>query len=297
MSLRIVKSNEPVLVERINMCIYGAPGIRKTTLGFTADKPLLLDADEGAHRAFGRKDSVPVKKWADMANIEASDLEPYSTVVVDTAGRALDKLTAAIIANNPKLGYGGALTLQGYGELKAKFTAWMKMLNGFGKDVALLCHMDEQRRGDDVIERLDVQGGSKNEIYKSVDAMGKLYIEGKNWKLDFSPRENAYGKNPGQFDILTVPSPIPPDFLGGLIRQIKEKLNQFSKEQKDESDLIDEWKMAINDLSKPEEFTRLVPEASRASLTIKMLLHKAAVDKGFAFNRSTNSYEEKAVHV
>ena len=296
MALRITKSSEPVVVERINLCIYGAPGIRKTTLGFTAENPLLLDADEGAHRAWGRRDSVPVKKWADMANIEASDLEPYSTVVVDTAGRALDKLTAAIIANNPKMGYGGALTLQGYGELKAKFTAWNKMVNSFGKDVVLICHMDEQRRGDDVIERLDVQGGSKNEIYKSVDAMGKLYIEGKQWKLDFSPRENAYGKNPGQFDVITVPSPIPSDFLAGLIKQIKEKLNHFSQAQKDEQELIDEWRTAIGDLSTADEFTQLVPEAAKASLTVKMLLHKAATEKGFIFNRGQNCYEEKPVH-
>ena len=118
MALRITKATEPLFVDRINLCIYGAPGIGKTSLGFTAENPLLLDADEGAYRAANRKDSVVVKKWADMASIQKSDLDPYSTVIVDTAGRTLDKLSADIIEGNPKMGRGGALTLQGFGELK-----------------------------------------------------------------------------------------------------------------------------------------------------------------------------------
>jgi hypothetical protein len=294
MSLRITKASDPMLVERINICLYSGPGVGKTTMGYTANNPLLLDADEGSYRAGNRKDTVLVQKWEDMAAVEASDLAPYSTVVVDTAGRALDKLTVSIIGGNPKLGRAGALTLQGYGELKAKFTAWMKMLNSLGKDVVLLCHMDEQRRGDDVIDRLDVQGGSKGEIYKSVDAMGKLYVQGKERMLDFSPRENSYGKNPGAFDIIRVPSPLPADFLAVLIQQIKDKLNYLGKQQKAEQDMIEEWTIAIEACTTAEEFTRYIPEATKAGTVVKMLLHTAATKKGFAFNRLTGCYEAKA---
>jgi hypothetical protein len=293
MSLRIVKSSEPMMIERVNLCIYGPPGIGKTTLGFTADNPLLLDADEGAYRASNRKDSVSVKQWSDMAEIAAEDLAPYSTLVVDTAGRSLDKLTTAIIASNPKMGRGGALTLQGYGELKSKFGAWMKMLNGMGKDVCLLCHMDEQRRGDDVIERLDVQGGSKGEIYKSVDAMGKLYIEGKKRFIDFSPRENSYGKNPGAFELIEVPSPLPADFLGGLIRQIKEKINAMSAEQKAAQDMMEEWGIAIDACKTADEFNHFIPEVTKAGPVIKMMLHAAATKAGMVFSRTLGAYELK----
>src|SRR5690606_12335554 len=115
--------------------IYGAPGLGKTSLAFTADTPLLLDFDQGAHRAANRKDIVQVRAWGDVTSITEDDLAPFNTIIVDTAGRALDALTADIIRRNPKLGRGGALTLQGYGALKAEFIAWLKLLNGFGKDV------------------------------------------------------------------------------------------------------------------------------------------------------------------
>jgi len=293
MALKIVKAADPLTVERINVCLYSAPGVGKSTMGFTADKPLLLDADEGAYRAGNRKDSVTVKQWSDMASIAKEDLEPYNTIVVDTAGRALDKLTAAIIEGNPKMGRGGALTLQGYGELKSKFGSWLKMLNALGKDVVLLCHMDEQRKGDDVIERLDVQGGSKGEIYKSVDAMGKLYIEGKRRMLDFSPRENAYGKNPAQFEILEVPSPLSTDFLAGLIAQIKVKLNHFAEVHKEESFAQETWAEIVAGLTTPADFNALVGEAKKGGPAVSAVLHKGALKKGLTYDKSILAYVEK----
>src|SRR5690606_38238567 len=51
MALKITKASDPLTVEQLIVCIYGPPGLGKTTLGFSARKPLLLDFDRGAHRA------------------------------------------------------------------------------------------------------------------------------------------------------------------------------------------------------------------------------------------------------
>ena len=134
--LIITRSDDPLTIEQLVMCIYGAPGLGKTTLGFSASKPLLLDFDAGAARSANRGDSVQISSWSEVANMNAKDLEPYSTIVVDTAGRALDCLANHIIDRNPKMGRGGgALTLQGYGQLKADFTTWVKMIRSFKKDL------------------------------------------------------------------------------------------------------------------------------------------------------------------
>lgn len=295
MALRIIKSCDPIKVEQVNLCIYAQPGLGKTSLGYTAEDPIALDFDRGSHRAKNRKDVVRVSSWADVTAITAQDLAPYKTVITDTAGRALDFLTADIIAENPKMGRGGALTLQGYGALKSRFTSWLKMLNTFGKDVVLIAHMDEQRNGDDVIERLDVQGGSKGEIYKSADAMGRIIIRNNQRMLDFSPRENSFGKNPCGFELTAFPDPLEvPDTLAKLIATMKERLNQMSAEQKDAQAVIEEWSEALNDFSTAEDFNRCLSDFKKVPQAVKSMVAKRATSLGLGFNKSNGVFEELA---
>jgi len=295
MALRILKSSDPIKVERLNVCIYAPPGIGKTTMAFTADSPLLLDFDQGAHRAANRKDTVRVSAWGDVADLNADDLAPYSTIIVDTAGRALDALTADIIRRNPKAGRGGALTLQGYGTLKAEFVAWLKALNGYGKDVVLIAHMDEQRNGDDIIERLDVQGGSKGEIYKAADAMGRIAIrDGKRW-LNFSPTDAAFGKNPGQLEPIEVPRPeVDPHFLAGVIDQIKTKLNALTEEQAAAQAELEGWREVIGALSDAEGFNEKSEAVQKAPKAVQALFGRAAKEKGLEYDKKAGKFIAKA---
>jgi hypothetical protein len=289
--LKIIKSSDPIRVERINLCIYGQPGVGKTSLAFTADSPLLLDFDQGAHRSANRKDSVTVHNWEDVTSISADDLEGYSTVCVDTAGRALDALTADIIRRNPKAGRGGALTLQGYGALKADFIGWLKLLNSFGKDVVLLAHMDEQRNGDDIIERLDVQGGSKGEIYKASDAMGRLAIRGGKHTLNFNPTDAAFGKNPGALDVLEVPHPVKdPQFLAGVVQSIKDKLNTLTEEQAETQKKLEAWRKAIEDLDTVDGFNDQLKAIRKEPKPVQVLFADAAKSRGYVFDKKAGAY-------
>jgi hypothetical protein len=291
MALRIVRAADPISVDRLNVVVYGAPGVGKSTMAFTADAPLLLDFDQGAHRAANRQDSVRVGAWADVADLTVEDLAPYKTVVVDTAGRALDVLTADIIRRNPKAGRGGALTLQGYGTLKAEFTAWLRMLNQFGKDVILIAHMDEQRNGDEIIERLDVQGGSKGEIYKAADAMGRIAIrEGKRWLL-FSPTDAAFGKNPASLEPIVVPHPdLAPQFLAEVIAQIKERLNAATEAQREEHAKLENWRSTISGLKTAEDFNAQADAIKKAPKAAQALFGAAAKERGLVADAKAKKY-------
>lgn len=295
MTLKIVKSSDPITVDRINICIYGAPGIGKTSLGFTAQAPILFDFDNGVHRAANRKDAVRVTQWSEVTAITESDIAEYDTVIIDTAGRALDCLSADIIRRNPKMGRAGALTLQGYGQLKAEFVAWLKQLNSFGKDVVLIAHMDEQRNGDEIIERLDVQGGSKGEIYKAADAMGKLTMQNGKPTLNFSPTDASFGKNPGQLEPLEFHRPeIAPDFLAEVIQRIKTKLNTLTEEQRKAQAVIEDWRVTLADLNSADEVNSKIPEIPKDFPVIKTLLHTRALSLGLVPNKATGQYQVKA---
>jgi hypothetical protein len=296
MGLKITKSTEPIETKRITMCLYAVPGIGKTSTASTAEKPLLLDFDRGSHRVKNRGDVVQIEKWEDVLNITAEDLAPYRTVVVDTAGRALDTLTPKLIAADAKMGRGGALTLQGYGKLKSEFTAWLKMLHGFGLDVILISHSDEKQNGDDMIERLDMQGASKNEIYKSADVMGRLYLKGGKRTLNFSPADTAFGKNPANLPPIEVPDfGAEPHFLAGVIAQIKASLNELSAAQTAAAALQTEWKARIDGAATADDFTALMEPARASDETVrdnvKRLLLKVAKEKGFALAKDASKFE------
>lgn len=293
MALKILTAADPITVTRITMALYGDPGVGKSTLAYTAEKPLLFDFDNGAHRAINRKDTVRINSWADVDSVSLADLAPYSTVIVDTAGRMLDALQADIIASDAKLGKGGVLSQQGWGRLKQRFTAWLKMLNQSGKDIVLIAHGTEKMDGETVNARLDVQGGSKDEIYKSVDAMGRIFIRGGKRILSFDPTESAFGKNPGQFGVLEIPNPISPDFLATIIQQTKDSLNRQTEAMQEEAKRIAGWRDAVEQASNPDDFNALLLEVKKQSKPIQKLFADAATSKGFVFDQNTKLYAVK----
>lgn len=244
MSIAITKQDDTITVDTITMLIYGSPGCWKTSLGCTTDRPLVLDFDGGIYRTPFRKDSVRIATWDDILGLTADDLAPYQTVVVDTVGRLLDALALYIIQQNPKLGRGtGALTLQGFGELKATYAAWLKALLSYGKDVLLIAHDREDKDNDSIIVRPDIQGGSYGEVFKRADAIGYMYRAAKGVTLDFNPSDRWVGKNAGQLAAQLVPNfASVADYGAGLIRDIKATLNRMSQDNRQALDAVAQWK-------------------------------------------------------
>lgn len=294
MALRIVPASEPLNIENIVLTIYAAPGYGKSSLSFTADKPLMLDFDKGAHRAASRGDSVQVGEWADVQGMTAEDLAPYSTVIVDTAGRALDALSADIIRSNPKAGRGdGSLTLQGFGTLKSRFSQWQGFLRSLRKDLILVCHMDEQKNGDDTQERIDAQGASRNEIYKSSDAMCRIRLDAKDQRyLDFDPRQGGFGKNPAQLPKIAFPDPRQnPHVLSEVIAQIKESINRMTAEQAAARKEQEEWAAAAKDNSTIEDFNKnLLPLARERKGAFKSFVEGEAKRRGYFYDKELKQY-------
>lgn len=294
MAIKITRASDPITVDRLNICLYGPPGIGKTSAAFSAEAPLLLDFDGGVHRAMNRKDAVRIKQWSDVADITAEDMASFRTVIMDTVGRALDMLASDIMKRDPKMGRGGALQLQGYGRLKAEFAGFLKLLNSAGKDVVLIAHMDEQRSGDETIERIDATGASKNEIYKQADAMGRIVLRNNLRTLVFDPTEAAFGKNPGRLLPLPIPTP-PGSFLADTIASIKTELNALTEEQRIAQKMIDDWRAVFLELETVDEFNAKAADlkAKDADVRIKGLLMSVAEAKGIVWDKKASAFVMK----
>lgn len=304
--LKIINPEDVIEVTTLNMCIYGGPGIGKTSLAQTAEDPITLDFDNGIERAAFKKHCNRVSSWQDVASINADDVKKFKTIVVDTAGRLVDVMTADIIQKNPKLGRGPMnLTLQGFGELKSRFIGWMKLLNSFGKDVVLLAHLEEQRSGDDVIERLEIPGSSKGEIYKSAQAMARVLVDVRLQRsLDFSPRPNAFGKDPARLGVVPFPDPlVEPDTLAKLIQTIKQYLNKLSQEQQDQQQIIEEWVEALKAMTRPDELNKLLPQITakntKLPAAVRSHLWKRSKELNFVYDLTNKLFvapQEASTH-
>ncbi|MDR0219228.1 MAG: ATP-binding protein [Enterobacteriaceae bacterium] len=296
MALKIIKSTQPIEVKNLITCIYAPPGLGKTSMAFTAASPLLLDFDNGAHRSQFRKDTVQVSEWREIEQIAESDLAPYQTVVIDTAGRALDCLAAELIRKNPKFkGFGGQLSLQGFGALKAGFSGWLNLLKSFGKDIILIAHMEEKQVGDDLVERLDIQGGSKGEIYKVADVMGRIRIEGANGNarkiLDFNPSASGFGKNPAQLPVQEVPHfSTHPDYFAEIIKATKDELNKQSEEVRKAQEALALIRADMELLETETDFADAVEHFKEAPIEHKRILNEIATQKGFEFSKEDGKY-------
>lgn len=238
MALNIVTAAQPMRVENLIVFIYGDPGIGKTSLAFSAKNPILFDFDRGAHRAGKfRKDTVPVSCWADVAAISQEDLEGYDTIVIDTAGRMLDVIISDLVKDQKNCRKNSKeLAIQGYGALNKRFSSWLNLIRSFGKDVILLAHAAEDKKGDELIIRPDMVGGSKKEAYKVADMMGYMTttqgIEGAETALNFSPSTSHHAKDSGAIGNIVLDNlNTNPHMLADIIAQAKTHINQLSEAQ------------------------------------------------------------------
>ena len=200
MALRkLVGRDAPIEVLNLEMTIYGPEGIGKSTLASTAADPLLIDTDSGAHRADlmdgGRRrcDVLQATTWADISSVNRQDVERYGSLVLDTAGRAIDLLGVAKQR-------GETLTQREWGYIKQDFVAWKSRMRATGKDLVHVCHQSVKRVNESEYRDISVQGGSSDEIKRSSDLIGRLYPQDGGVWVTFDPSSDAVGKNPAKLE-------------------------------------------------------------------------------------------------
>ncbi len=275
--INVTKETDVVTVDNLCMSIYSQPGLGKTSLAFTASKPILFDFDNGIHRAPNRKDAIRAFAWSDVAGVRAEDVAGYDTIIIDTVGKALDALAQDIIRSNSKLGYGGVLNQQGWGQLSRRFSAFVTTLRGFGKDVILVSHLAEQKDGDEIKERLKIQGGSKDFILTDSDTIARIVISDKHRYLDFSPNENSFGKDPARLGSVAIPELEDDKFstcLTDIIADIKAKLNELSEAQLAQKGEVDWFTQSLPDVMDADGINALLSRAKKAG-TGKLVVARA----------------------
>ena len=301
MALKIVKASEPIIIKNLIVFVYGDPGIGKTSRAFSASRPILFDFDKGAHRAGQfRKDSVPVDDWLEVANITASDLDGYDTVIIDTAGRMLDCITSHLCKDPENKRKDGALSLQGFGVMGNLFSTWLKTLRGFGKDIILLAHAAEDKKGENIIIRPDMVGKSKSEAYKVADLMGYMTTDedstGRAIKvIDFRPSPAFLAKDSGALGRVECPDMRKAaHHMADVLEGAKSYINSMSAEQAKYQAELDEFRGRIIEAETAEDLNALLLEISKdhpRSIEMRRSLHDFAKQLPVVANKESGKYE------
>lgn len=286
----------------IKMLIYGEQGKGKTTFALSSPFPLLIDTDGGVTRAnpMDIGDTVQVANWTDIEELLKEDLSAYKTIVIDTAGKLLDYITANLIKNNPKLGtVTGGLSMQGWGALKNTFSAFVKQLITMQKHIIFVAHHTEKIDGEDIKVRLAVQGSSVNMIMQEVDLMG--YIKFANGKRVISFENN---------DTFQTKSPLPmaknyeipnfrqnKDFTCETLFEMKYKCWKDAYQQRLQRDKdISDFKELLAASETAEHINQALEVISKMKqiddniLRCKMLLNDRSKELSLVFDKTTKKF-------
>ena len=305
----IKKPSELVVRKEQSILIYGQPGTGKTTLGVSADNPVLFDFDGGIGRINGAHivPTLQPKGWEEIneALKEVEESGEYHTIVIDTVGKMLDYMTAYIIKDDSRLAQrDGSLSLKGYGVRKKMFVDFLHRLQVMGMNVVFIAHEREERRGDDIVKRPEIGGSSANDLIKELDLVGYLQMLGKQRVISFTPTEFYYAKNtcnlPEQMKI-----PVLYDNKGGyrennFLAQISE---QYEETQLEKASLRLEYEELCADLRERVASVQTKDELNRAMTTLakekviydsKLVLWRALQAKGeelgLTYDRIQKSY-------
>ncbi|MCK0201395.1 ATP-binding protein [Ornithobacterium rhinotracheale] len=309
----IKKANELNLNTKIKALIYGQAGMGKTTFALSSPKPLLFDFDNGVHRVnfhhLQGVDTVQIENYQNFIDVLGKeDLTPYETFVIDTGGKLLDYMGEYIVKRNPKMGRAnGMLTLQGYGERKAMFSALIKKISIMGKHIVFVAHRETKQEGDD-LRYVPLFGGSNyDSLVTELDLVGYMEANGRDRTITFDPTSRNDGKNTCNLpSIIKIPTllneagdPIAENnFIAEkVIKPYYERLQKRKAESEDYKKLIQDIEANLEVVTDAESLNECVTRISEwthignSKIVAGKKMNEKAKELGLVLNKETKAYE------
>jgi len=245
----IRKANELNPTKRFRVLISGVPGIAKSTTALSAPNPLMIDADKGWDRVpaqFRKGGYIQPETYEEvLSDLTPENVKDYETLIFDTGGALLTYMKAWAIRKNPKNGQkdGVTLSMTGFGEIGREFSRLMDYcFYSLAKHIVVVFHVKEEMDDDRKVFRLDVEGQTRNNIWKAMDVGGFMEAIGEKRVIGFSPTDRYFAKGThGISGIMEIPNVMkgePNDFLTNLFSRINTSITEEAKMGEEYSKLM-----------------------------------------------------------
>ncbi len=313
MAALLIESTELIEVIAPPVLLYGEPGSGKSSLAQSADDPLTLDFDDGAHRTPFRKRVIRFTTWADVVDawvngirgpsgdlVLAPKFGRHTTIVADTVGRMLDLMTPAVLEMNAKHGTRmGGLSQTGWGVLKSSFDQFRAQLKAAGKHFIMVAHERAEKDGDDKKLRPAIVGGSYDIVMQAADIVGYVSYRNNVRHLGFEPTDRYFAKNGGRLPSAPIPDlAARPRYLAELIEQAKENLGKTAEASTAAARVVEDWKAKLAADPNLDALNALIAGpyqaltgVVRAQVWREIVL--ATQPHGLVFNRPAGKFELK----
>lgn len=300
----LTQPNELTETQPISCMIYGQPGIGKTTLALSSDKPVLIDLDKGLHRVETRFrcPSLQVDSYQQIIDLLNSDeIKPFNTIVIDTLGKLIDRMGDYVALKNPKYKqYDGTLSMKAWGAIKIQFSTLIKQIFNMNKSVIFVAHEKEDKDGDTRFVRPDVAGSSGKDIVKELDLMGYVEMKGNKRTVSFTPSEKYYAKNSlGLEPIIEIPDTANGNtfFVEKIVKAVEAKRKADTETLELYNSLKSMIDEKINTIEDKDGINAVLDELKPlqniwdSNIYWKHQIHAKSKEIGVTFNKTSGLYE------
>lgn len=291
----IYRATDQFPARPVVVLVYGVPGVGKTSLSNTAEKPILIDCDRGADRALVRRDTLVCSKWEDII-AEKETFKEYKTVIIDTAKACLDDFLCDYAIRMDDASKKNKLKMFGYvGDAFKAFVAYLRSIN---VDLIILAHAAEDKDGDDRIFYPSVTGQSKDLVQRIADQIGFISYGADNSRvLHFQKNRRIVAKDTARLGDIIIPDASDPAYataMANIIAATKTRIQERTNAQTAALSKIKDAEKAIADTKDADSANNAlaaIKECPSADATaLKKKLNAAIKKLGLVFDKASGSF-------
>lgn len=194
MSINVMKASEANILASLNMLIYGAPGIGKTTFLGSAPKPFIIYFEGGIFPLNNENvDMIRASTYQDFIDgVKYAIDNKYKTLCIDSLTRYSDILMEEILKKENK----EKPQIQNWGELLDRIKKMCWHLQKLEINTIFTCHESESDDEGITTKRPQLNGKLVQVVPGIMDVVGYMYVTPKKERLlSVNPTVRWYAKH------------------------------------------------------------------------------------------------------